>query len=160
MSSELDTNKTFSDYSGIRDDKVIIASLTKLVIPIMLVFGFYIQFFGEHSPGGGFQAGIIFAMIIIVYSLVDGIEKAKRMINEQQATIISILGVLIYFLTGFCTIFFQGKMFDYSVYQIFQYTVGRKFGIFMIEIGVLFGIFGAICNIYYAIYNFVSRNKS
>ena len=39
----------------------IIRVVTKLIIPYILLFALYVQFHGDFGPGGGFQAGVIFA---------------------------------------------------------------------------------------------------
>ena len=33
----------------------------KLLLPFILLFALYVQFHGDYGPGGGFQAGVIFA---------------------------------------------------------------------------------------------------
>jgi len=35
--------------------------ISKLLIPFILLFALYVQFHGDYGPGGGFQAGVIFA---------------------------------------------------------------------------------------------------
>ena len=56
----------------------ILRIVTKLLIPYILLFGRYVQFHGDFGPGGGFQAGVIFAAGIILYGLVFGIGAARR----------------------------------------------------------------------------------
>ena len=33
----------------------------KLLIPLIMLLALYVQFHGDYGPGGGFQAGVIFA---------------------------------------------------------------------------------------------------
>ena len=144
--------------SLIRDDEIIINSLSKLIIPILITFASYIQFNGEHSPGGGFQAGILFAMVLIVYSLVFGINKAKKFINSKKVGFLSILGVLIYFFTGLACVMFGGNMFEYSVFYANKPILGNKIGIFIIELGVCVSVFGSVLIIYYSIFHFIKAH--
>ncbi len=44
----------------------ILRTITKLLIPIILLFALYVQFHGDFGPGGGFQAGVIFGSGIIL----------------------------------------------------------------------------------------------
>jgi multicomponent Na+:H+ antiporter subunit B len=44
----------------------ILNAVTFLMIPFIILFGLYIQFHGDYTPGGGFQAGIIIASGIIL----------------------------------------------------------------------------------------------
>ncbi len=50
----------------------ILRMATKPLIPFIMIFGLYVQFHGDYGPGGGFQAGVIFAAAIILYALVWG----------------------------------------------------------------------------------------
>ena len=50
----------------------------KFMIPYILLFALYVQFHGDFGPGGGFQAGVIFASGFILYGLIFGIENARR----------------------------------------------------------------------------------
>ena len=52
------------------DHHVILRVISKMLIPVIVMFAFYTQFHGEYGPGGGFQAGIIFAVGVILYALV------------------------------------------------------------------------------------------
>ena len=45
---------------------------TKLLLPFIVLFAFYVQFHGETSPGGGFQAGVIIAAGVILVSITFG----------------------------------------------------------------------------------------
>ncbi len=44
----------------------LIAYLTELLYPFILLFGFYVIIYGDISPGGGFQGGAILASVIIL----------------------------------------------------------------------------------------------
>ena len=39
----------------------ILRETSHLLIPAILLFALYVQFHGDYGPGGGFQAGVIFA---------------------------------------------------------------------------------------------------
>ena len=43
-----------------------------------MLFALYVQFHGDYGPGGGFQAGVIFAAAIILYSLIFGFEHGAQ----------------------------------------------------------------------------------
>ena len=48
------------------DHHVILRIVSKLLIPLITIYAFYVHFHGEYSPGGGFQAGVIYAVGIIL----------------------------------------------------------------------------------------------
>lgn len=81
----------------------IIRVVTKLIIPYILLFGFYVQFHGDFGPGGGFQAGVILASAFILYGLVFGLPAVKMVMPPKVIEKLIALGVLIYAGTGVVT---------------------------------------------------------
>jgi multicomponent Na+:H+ antiporter subunit B len=85
------------------DSFPIIRVVTKLIIPYILLFGFYVQFHGDFGPGGGFQAGVILASGLILYGLVFGLPAVKSVMPPKWVEKLIALGVLIYAGTGVVT---------------------------------------------------------
>ena len=56
-------------------DFIITKTIITFIIPYILLYAIYIQLNGEISPGGGFQAGVIFASAIVAYDLLFSIKK-------------------------------------------------------------------------------------
>ena len=77
-------------------DFPIIRVVSKFMIPYILLFGLYVQFHGDFGPGGGFQAGVIFASAIILYGLVYGLPAAKSVAPEWFVEKLIALGLVIY----------------------------------------------------------------
>ena len=50
----------------------------KVLIPYILLYALYVQWHGDYGPGGGFQAGVIFAAAVILYALVFDLRAAQR----------------------------------------------------------------------------------
>ena len=48
--------------------KIILRVVSKILIPYILLFAFYVQWHGDFGPGGGFQAGVIFAAGTVSYT--------------------------------------------------------------------------------------------
>ena len=68
---------------------------SKIFLPFIILFAFYVQFHGDFGPGGGFQAGVIFAAGIILYTIIFGIKKAQKDFPETIFNYMVSLGVLI-----------------------------------------------------------------
>ena len=49
---------------------LILKVITKFMVGVIVLFGLYVQFHGDYSPGGGFQAGVIVAAGFILHSLI------------------------------------------------------------------------------------------
>ena len=58
-------------------DNPVLRIIAKIIIPMILLFALYVQFHGDFGPGGGFQAGVIFAAGFILYGLVFGTEALR-----------------------------------------------------------------------------------
>ena len=85
------------------DSFPIIRVVSKLIIPYILLFGFYVQFHGDFGPGGGFQAGVILASALILYGLVFGLPAVKAVAPPKLIEKLIALGLLIYAGTGVVT---------------------------------------------------------
>jgi multicomponent Na+:H+ antiporter subunit B len=121
----------------------------KLLLPFILLFAAYIQFHAELGPGGGFQAGVIAAGVIILHAIVFGVDAAKRMAPQRMVEFMVPLGVLIFASTGFAGILFGKNFLDYSVLAP-DPPHGHERGIFLVEIGVLVTVFGTMIALFYS----------
>ena len=63
---------------------LILRVVSKLLIPLIVVFGLYVQFHGDFGPGGGFQAGVIIAVAVILYALIFGMEEARKAVPPRS----------------------------------------------------------------------------
>jgi multicomponent Na+:H+ antiporter subunit B len=123
------------------DHHVILRVVAKALIPIISVFGFFVHFHGEYSPGGGFQAGVILAVAIILYSLIFGIAPCMRAITPGFARTVAAFGLFLYAL-------FREAPGGH---------LGQHVGIIVIELGVLAAVAGSMVAIYYAFAGRVSE---
>ncbi|QDS87733.1 Na(+)/H(+) antiporter subunit B [Rosistilla oblonga] len=131
----------------------IIRVVTKLLIPYILLFGFYVQFHGDFGPGGGFQAGVILAAALILYGLVFGLQAVQRVVPAWAVEKMMALGVLIYAGTGITTILLGGKFLDYEVldHHLLPGILphGQHLGIFVVELGVGITVTAVMTMIFY-----------
>ena len=79
-------------------------TVTRLVLPLMLMVSVYIFLRGHNLPGGGFIAGLIAAVALIVQYLANGIEWTKARLRFEKETLIS-YGLLIATTTGLVSMF-------------------------------------------------------
>lgn len=136
-------------------DNKILSICMSIVTPLILIFGFYIQFHGEVSPGGGFQSGIIFAIPFIAYILLYGnsTNQGAYLIESGLFKNIGCCGVLIYLFTGVLTNLMGGKFLEYAILASEAHRA-QQIGIFVIETGVCLAVFGAMLTIFISIYKF------
>jgi multicomponent Na+:H+ antiporter subunit B len=123
--------------------------IAKLMIPFILLFALYVQFHGDFGPGGGFQAGVIFAAGIILYGLIYGVETAARVIPAQALRIGICMGVLLFAGVGVVGPLFGGKYLDYNVLA-HDPVHGQHLGILLVELGVFLTVASAMVTIFFA----------
>lgn len=134
---------------------LILRVVSKIVIPPIIVFALYVQFHGDFGPGGGFQAGVIFASAFILYAIIFGPDAAKQVIPHDILRLLASLGVLIYAGTGVATMLLGGNYLEYTVLARTQ-VGGQHLGILLVELGVGVAVFSVMLLIYFA---FAERNK-
>ncbi len=128
---------------------------TKLILPFILLFALYVQFHGDYGPGGGFQAGVISAGMVILVAITFGLGTAKRVAPQGLVEAMVPLGVLIYAGTGVASLLLGKNYLDYSPFA-HDPAHGHELGILIVETGVLITVAGTMVALFYA---FVERGR-
>ncbi len=114
---------------------LILHVVAKIMIPFFMLYALYVQFHGEYSPGGGFQAGVIFGAGFILYGIVLGRAAAMKIVPPRLVHLTAAWGVLLYTGVGVIGIFRGGEFLNYSV-LLPSAIAGQHLGIILIELGV------------------------
>ncbi len=128
---------------------VVLRVVAKLLIPYILLYAFYVQFHSDYGPGGGFQAGVIFASAFILYALIFGLESARRAAPSGAVRFGVALGILVYAGTGVAGLLMGGNFLDYSVLANTPAS-GQHLGILIVEAGVGITVASAMIAIFFA----------
>ena len=116
-------------------DFLVLKVMAKLLIPFILLFGFYVQMHGDYGPGGGFQAGVIIAAAFILYAIVFDVKTARRAAPMAVLVFIACVGVLLYAGVGVANLIYGGRFLEYGVLA-HEAAQGNHIGILIVEIGV------------------------
>ena len=130
------------------DPHVLLRVIAKFLIPLIALFAFYVQFHGECGPGGGFQAGVILSSSVVLYSLIFGLDAAKKAFPPSLIRIGMSLGVLLYGGTGVVTWMIGGEFLNYSVLA-HDPIDGQHWGIIAVELGVFATVTSVMLAIFY-----------
>jgi multicomponent Na+:H+ antiporter subunit B len=125
----------------------ILRVVSKLLIPPIMLFALYVQFHGDFGPGGGFQAGVIFASAFILYALIFGVDNARKVAPAWLTRLILAAGLLLFAGVGVVTILLGGDYLDYSMLSN-DPLAGQHLGITLIEFGVGITVAGAMITIF------------
>ena len=127
---------------------LVLRVIAKLLIPLILLFGLYVQFHGDYGPGGGFQAGVIFAAGIILYGLIFGLDMVQRAVPPGVVRFFIALGVLLYAIVGVVSMINGSTYLDYDVLA-HDPVRGQHLGILLIEFGVGTTVASVMIGIFY-----------
>ncbi|MCZ6524773.1 MAG: Na(+)/H(+) antiporter subunit B [Alphaproteobacteria bacterium] len=129
--------------------QVVLRVTAKLLIPFIMLFALYVQFHGDFGPGGGFQAGVIFASAFILYALIYGVETARKVAPPQVVSFFVAFGVLLFALVGVAGLLLGGNYLDYSVLRA-DPLAGQHLGILLIELGVGVTVAAVMITVFFA----------
>lgn len=138
---------------------VIIEKAAGLVVPFLQLFALYVIFHGHHSPGGGFQGGVIFGATLILLALSTDLRSTLRQMPEKSSAIMASTGLFIYSGTGVLCLLLGANFLDYGILSrllAVDPVMARSHGILMVEIGVGVAVSAVMIWIYY---NLVSAGR-
>ncbi|AHF80837.1 MnhB domain-containing protein [Thermococcus paralvinellae] len=72
----------------------IIKTTTKILAPLILVFGSYIILHGHLTPGGGFQGGAVFASGLALLIVANRYETIKTLFEKVPLNVFESIGAL------------------------------------------------------------------
>ena len=124
-------------------DLIILRIVTKLIIPLILLFGLYVQFHGDYSPGGGFQAGFI------LYNIIFGINVGEELLSQRLSKNLMGLGVLLFVGVGIAGMALGDNFLEYNSLGL-NSKYGQIMGIFLVEVGVGLTVANVMILVFYA----------
>ncbi|MCK5474237.1 MAG: hypothetical protein KAI53_02420 [Candidatus Aenigmarchaeota archaeon] len=79
----------------------IIKTTTRLLVPLIMVFGFYVSLHGHISPGGGFPGGVILASAFLLLVIAFTEKEVEKHFSEikigdlKSVASIALLGIVL-----------------------------------------------------------------
>ena len=127
-------------------NQLIVRVVAKLLIPYILLYAFYVQWHGDYGPGGGFQAGVIFAAGVILYALIFGLQASEAAIRPRVAHAGLAIGLLLYIGVGIASLLLGAEFLNYDVLG----PHGQHTGILLVETGVAITVASVMITIFYS----------
>ena len=142
---------TLLNYQDRRDkmkeNDVVLRTVTKLVVFILLTFGFYVFFAGHNNPGGGFIGGLIFSSAFILMFLAFNVEEVLESL-PIDFRILMIIGALVSSITAIMPTFLENLLSQYETTLTLP-ILGHIHvtTITLFELGILFSVVGVIVTV-------------
>lgn len=77
----------------------ILQQVTKVLTPVIFLFGVYIILNGHLSPGGGFSGGAVIGAGLILYVTTFGFHRTQRFFNEKTYDCVKVGALTLYSIT-------------------------------------------------------------
>lgn len=131
---------------------IIVKTTCRLIIPFIQIFALYVIAHGHHSPGGGFQGGVILGASIILLAIAFDMRAAMQRMGERLTAFLCVAGVFIFAGTGVLCMLYKKSYLDYSALMFVlgvDAASARSHGILMVEIGVGIAVMAVLVALYY-----------
>ena len=132
-------------------NNIVIRTISRILIPFIQLFAFYVIAHGELGPGGGFQGGVIFSASIILYRIVFGMDDAGNRISKKLTDFLCSTGALIYAIIGLMCILAGGAYLEYGKLPFGSPKIAIHLGIYGIEIGIGLTVAAVLITIFFEI---------
>ena len=117
--------------------------VTRVLAPLVFVFGIYICIHATTTPGGGFQGGVVVASALLLVFLGGGYAGWRRLIKAQVLDVCEGGGALLFACVGFAALV-AGKPFATNILPLGTLKSAWSGGtMFVDNIGVAFAVFGS-----------------
>jgi len=133
------------------DSDIILQSAVRILVPLIQVFALYVVAHGHHSPGGGFQGGVILGASFILLSIAYDLKFVLKRLKENSILFFSILGVTIYAGIGLVSLFLGQNFLAYAAWaELFGITEveAHSHGMLGVEIGVAITVTAIMLSLY------------
>lgn len=130
---------------------MIIQTVCRLLVPFIQLFALYVIAHGHHSPGGGFQGGVILGASVVLIAISFDLRTALSRISEKRAGLLAVTGVFVYAGVGALCLLSGANFLDYGALAGFlpvDPVEARSHGILAVEIGVGMSVMAVMINIF------------
>lgn len=129
----------------------ILRTAARVLMPLLLLFAFFLLLRGHNQPGGGFVGGLVVAASFVLYSIAYGVDAARRALLVDPSTLLG-AGLLTALASGLPGVF-AGEPFMTAVW-IEPDAASRSFLVgtpLVFDIGVFLAVVGVVLTIVFTL---------
>ena len=129
---------------------IILSTASRYLLPLMLIFSFFLLLRGHNEPGGGFVGGLVAAAAYALYLIANGVEEAKKLLKAEPIKLIAI-GLLLAILSALISVI-AGQDFMTATWAKNEFPVIGKVGTpLLFDLGVYFLVLGIVTKIIFSL---------
>lgn len=129
----------------------ILQTATRVLMPLLLLFAFFLLLRGHNEPGGGFVGGLVVAASFVLYAMANGVTAARRALLVDPSTLLG--GGLFVALASGVPAVLLGRPFMTALWTKVEagsvvYDVGTPL---VFDIGVFLAVVGVVLTIVFTL---------
>ncbi|TGC07912.1 monovalent cation/H+ antiporter subunit B [Methanolobus halotolerans] len=127
---------------------IITKTVTRICLPLVILFSISLLLAGHNNPGGGFIGGVMFASVIALTYIVFGIDHIRSFFNPDWADLFA-SGLLLASLTAFAALPFGHNFFRSAVEFLHLPFFGEVelVSAALFDLGVYFVVIGSLLSV-------------
>jgi multicomponent Na+:H+ antiporter subunit B len=129
---------------------LILSTATKYLLPLLLIFAIFMLVRGHYEPGGGFVGGLVAASAFALYTISQGVAKARSMFPAKPK-VLMLSGLSLGILSGFIGFINEGNFLKGVWFNIYIPVLGELNTPLLFDIGVFFVVIGVTLNIIFTL---------
>ena len=133
-----------------KTQSLILTTATRYLLPLLLLFSFFLLLRGHNEPGGGFVGGLVAAAAFALYAIADDVKNTRQILKVEPRVLIG-SGVLAAAFSGLIPLL-TGKPFLAALWFKQPLPVFGKVGTpLLFDIGVYLLVLGVTLMIIFAL---------
>ncbi len=133
-----------------RIESLILSTATRYILPLLLLFSFFLLIRGHNEPGGGFIGGLVAAAAFALYAIAFDVQRARQILRLDPRMLIGI-GLMLAVFSGFFA-WLLGEPFMTAFWTKQAWPIFGKVGTpFLFDVGVYLVVLGVILKIIFSL---------
>jgi multicomponent Na+:H+ antiporter subunit B len=129
---------------------VILSTASRYLLPLLLIFSFFLLLRGHNEPGGGFVGGLVAAAAYALFFIANGVQEAEKLLKAEPIKIIAV-GLVVAIISALPSVF-AGKNFMSGLWFDTNFPVIGKIGTpLLFDVGVYLVVLGISLKIIFSL---------
>lgn len=129
---------------------VILSTASRYLLPLLLIFSFFLLLRGHNEPGGGFVGGLVAAAAYALYFIANGVDEAEKLLKSEPIRLIAV-GLVLAIVSTVPSLF-VGNNFMTGQWMDTNFPLIGKIGTpLLFDVGVYFLVLGIALKIIFSL---------
>lgn len=126
---------------------LILYTTTQFLLPLLLLFSFFLVIRGHNESGGGFVGGLVASAAFALYTIPHTVEKTRKLLLVNTGYVI-IMGITLMAITALAGFFADQKVLLEGLWLQGEVSVFAHLGTpILFDFGVYFAVLGSVLKI-------------